>query len=502
MIKRGDNLVRKSFVTSMPDKAGAFLYASKIIAALGGNIVRVSYNKAVDPHMLFLDIVAPEDKLLEIEKSLLDIGYIKDKITEVRVIEVEVKIPDKPGTVLPVLEILNKHNINISYLNSSASDKPYQDFKLGLLIENPKIIKTLLDEISDIYQINIIQCDSSEENLDNTVFYIRLANEMQRLLNLSSEKTMQFILESNRILQVLQTSGEDADKVFKYIRRFAYFVSDNRGSKFTADIERFKLSDLVTLYSIQPPCGSNTYIFDTPNETIFIDTGYAVYADEMLKIFRSILPCFDTKPIKIYITHADVDHCGLLSKLTRAEIIINSKSAQSLQRQMRGMPDNRENTELHLGYSKISQIISGYVPPDEHRFKIFDNQTPEEHSELLLIGEMNVGDLDFAIYEGSGGHLRGEMVYVCPKVGIVFTGDLLVNINGFTEETAEFNSLAPYLMKSVNMDSKKATEMRNQIVKIISDISNINQKPCIICCGHGPVSKLSDGKLISYTKKT
>jgi hypothetical protein len=46
------------------------------------------------------------------------------------------------GAVLPMLEILNKHAISISYINSSAGDGFYQDFNRGLLIENP-----LIDEI-------------------------------------------------------------------------------------------------------------------------------------------------------------------------------------------------------------------------------------------------------------------------------------------------------------------------------------------------------------------
>ena len=37
----------KSFMTNMPDQCGAFLAASRIIERHQGNIVRVSYNKAV-----------------------------------------------------------------------------------------------------------------------------------------------------------------------------------------------------------------------------------------------------------------------------------------------------------------------------------------------------------------------------------------------------------------------------------------------------------------------
>ena len=53
--------MRKTYVTRMPDKAGAFLLASRIIAEEGGNITRVNYNRAVDTHTLFLEVTAPEE---------------------------------------------------------------------------------------------------------------------------------------------------------------------------------------------------------------------------------------------------------------------------------------------------------------------------------------------------------------------------------------------------------------------------------------------------------
>ena len=37
--------MRKTFVTKMPDKAGAFLEAGRIVRKYNGNITRVNYNK-------------------------------------------------------------------------------------------------------------------------------------------------------------------------------------------------------------------------------------------------------------------------------------------------------------------------------------------------------------------------------------------------------------------------------------------------------------------------
>ena len=47
--------MKKTYVTFMPNHIGAFLKASKCFSELGINITRVSYNKAVDSHTLFIE---------------------------------------------------------------------------------------------------------------------------------------------------------------------------------------------------------------------------------------------------------------------------------------------------------------------------------------------------------------------------------------------------------------------------------------------------------------
>ena len=47
----------------MPNHIGAFLKASKCFSMLGINITRVSYNKAVDSHTLFIDAEGTKQQL-------------------------------------------------------------------------------------------------------------------------------------------------------------------------------------------------------------------------------------------------------------------------------------------------------------------------------------------------------------------------------------------------------------------------------------------------------
>ena len=66
--------MKQTYATSMPNHIGAFLKASQCFAALGINITRVSYDKAVDSHMLFLDVEGTEAQIRQADAELEKIG--------------------------------------------------------------------------------------------------------------------------------------------------------------------------------------------------------------------------------------------------------------------------------------------------------------------------------------------------------------------------------------------------------------------------------------------
>ena len=86
--------MKKTFTTIMPDKTGAFLKADKCITELGLNISRVSYNKAVDAHILFIEVEGEEDKLKLAEDKLSELGYINNNLNLGNVILMEFSLPD------------------------------------------------------------------------------------------------------------------------------------------------------------------------------------------------------------------------------------------------------------------------------------------------------------------------------------------------------------------------------------------------------------------------
>ena len=87
----------------MPNHIGAFLKASKCFAELGINITRVSYDKAVDSHMLFLDVEGTEDQIHAADAELEKIGYLQNNTGNSSIVLIEFHLKDVPGSVTDVL---------------------------------------------------------------------------------------------------------------------------------------------------------------------------------------------------------------------------------------------------------------------------------------------------------------------------------------------------------------------------------------------------------------
>ena len=128
--------MRSSFITSVPDKSGAFLKAVKIFSSLNLNIVRTSYNKSVDSHMIFLEVEGEEDKIEEARKELKTLGYLN--IPQEDVVLLEFLLPDQPGTLEKVLTLIEERNINISYISSVSNGTGWQNYRMGLLLKDKR----------------------------------------------------------------------------------------------------------------------------------------------------------------------------------------------------------------------------------------------------------------------------------------------------------------------------------------------------------------------------
>ena len=145
--------MRRTFVTSMPDEAGAFLKASECFYRLQINIIRVSYNKAIDTNTLFIEVESDEEKLNLAYKELEKLGYITKIDSDSKVILVDFKLDDMTGDLVKMLSLILKYNINISYINTHEISQGVQNYRMALFVEDASKFSAFYSEAKTLFQI-------------------------------------------------------------------------------------------------------------------------------------------------------------------------------------------------------------------------------------------------------------------------------------------------------------------------------------------------------------
>jgi len=455
--------VKKTYVTSMPDHIGAFLKASKCFSALGINITRVSYNKAVDSHTLFIDAEGTQAQLNEADAELKKIGYLQSNANKTSVVLLEFCLADVPGSVTDVLALINDFNFNISYISSQENGTDYQYFKMGLYVEDINQISDFLRAAEKLCKVRVIDYNRSEKVYDNSIFYNTYVLGLSQMMGLSENVSRDLLVHVNLAMQTLDEHGLSPYRTFDSISKFAELLAASKGSSFMPRVSTHKITDNTEITLIEPPCGSNTIIIKSNGKVLFADSGYACYADEMQPVIKKIVPDFETIKKTILVTHADVDHCGLLPMFD--EIIVSPKTARCLRNEFEGKDGFREKNPLHKPYINICKILTSYQTVDSDKITVLWNDIEQLNEPLTQIGFFDFEELHFEVYEGKGGHLPGEIVLIDYAKHIAITGDIYINVHGLTPQQAAYNQYAPILMTSVDTDPKLCAEERKAILQ-------------------------------------
>lgn len=460
----------------LEDRAGSFLMAARIIGSYGGNIVRTSYNRSVDSNTLFLDVFAEDEAVFDnISEGLGDMGFLEDESP--KSIFISIRIPDEPGAVIPVLRVLSRYKVNISYMNAQDNGTPIQHFKMAIHIDDPNMTKAVLDEIAQIYEVTILDYEMTDKVLDNTVFYMTFASDMKEILSLNEHDSKEMVICSNRIMQILDNRGELPFKTFDYVKKFAEFIVRYKGDSFNPRYTKESVGGL-TMHVIEPPCGSTVYVLESKDSLLFVDGGFPCYSAVTFDFISARIHNFHSKDRSLFLTHPDLDHIGLVPYFNR--VLLSGTSYDDLLAESEGKERFRESNPNHAPYFRISAIITQYTPVGVGAMEIIGRRTSDDVYEE--IGRLPFGGYEFVAFEGNGGHVNGETILVCDDLGLVFTGDTFVNVQESTRAQREFNTLAPYLMQSVNMDSEGAKRCRHHIES--------KYKGYTICPGHGPPIEL------------
>jgi glyoxylase-like metal-dependent hydrolase (beta-lactamase superfamily II)/uncharacterized protein with ACT and thioredoxin-like domain len=494
-----------SFIACMPDKPGTLHRAAEIITRYEGNINRIQYDRRIDRNTVFFEVTASSQAYDKIREELERIGYLQTSLQPVAFLKFNVYLPNCPGALFDFLNHTTSSGANITFLDFDDRGQHPERLVVSLNIENADLIDSLLNHLKSKYRLEIIEYDTTGEKLDDTVFYLRLAQKLRYYLgNAEDDFLMKFLHDINHIAQELSNLRKDPVEVFENILKVGDTLKRTSGEGFYADIQRVRVKDNIELFCFQLPCGGNIYLFDTPDEKFMIDTGYGIYHQDVVNMLQHY-GLGDLSLIKrIYITHADADHCGAAGYFS-APSYLNQETLKITRETSRAYGSSNQGCILEEVYTKMINLFSRFTPPSDvilfPDISAQDRET-DKRGAFPVIARFKIGSLEFEALQGLGGHMHGEVFYLCPEEGLFFPQDAVINFRSLSPERTEYNILADYLMTSVNVDSNLAREERSAIISLILDLNNMlvqKGKKCLICCGHGSMSVMENGKLIEHS---
>jgi glyoxylase-like metal-dependent hydrolase (beta-lactamase superfamily II) len=488
-----------SFVAKLPNDPGALHNASAVITREHGNINRVQFDQRIDPHTVFFEVTCPETSYTRIEDGLAALGYLQDTLRPLHILKFSLQLPHEPGALCAFLGYTTSSRANISSIDFDDRGRHPDRVTITLAVEDHAAAERLLNTLQSRYPIEILEYDSTGKKLDDTVFYLRLAQQIREITGDSEDPfLLSFLGDINHAVQELMNLGEDPRKIFESFLLTGRTLNGTTGDRFFADIQTLPLAPDLTLHCIQPPCGGSIFLLEAPEGITVVDTGYGIYTRDIAVLLDDRIPGWDQRIADLVITHADADHCGA-GGVYPVPARLHPGTQEIISAANRAYGSRSEALVLEEIYTTMINLFSRFNPPVQ--VAPFDTQPIGERGGFPIIGNVEIGGYRFEILEGQGGHLHGQVYLFCRKIGVIFPADTVINFRHLTPERAAYNTLAVILVTSVNVDSEVAKQERNMLLDLARECAGSyegGRDSCLLCCGHGPVSILSGNELVPF----
>ena len=287
------------------------------------------------------------------------------------------------------------------------------------------------------------------------------------LCDLSASEADELLLQMGKVREEFSL-----DILFQY----AEFMVSARGDAYVPKIDSCDIP-AGKLWYIEPFCGSTTYVIDTEERLVVVDSGFPCYAEDLLRTLRSLFPDYDERKKALILTHMDMDHAGLLSGFEN--IWMSKTSYDDFLGRAAGRPNLRERDPVRTPVYRISSLLCRDISADTTNMRAINTFEPETDKPLSYIGTLNLGTLSFEVYETSGGHVEGSVILYERENRLVFTGDTLVNPADMAESQKQFIEMGTKMLGTMNADSAKAKAERAALYEQL-DVGG-----WILCPGHG-----------------
>jgi len=489
---------RYSFIARVPDEPGALHRVAELLGANEVNINRIQYDHRIDRNTVFFEVTGPYDGYASVIGELKRIGYLQTSLPTLRLLTLSVWLPHRPGGLFEFLQEITNARANIVGIDFDDHGVHPERVELTLNLSESTAIETLLDRLKARYRLKVVEYDPTTRRLDDTVYYVRLAEQIRELIGDADDRFLLCLLQDmNHVVQELHHHGRDPAETFETCLVAGRRLRETKGPGFFADIQEFQISPRVRLWSFQLPAGGNTYLLDAGDDLVMLDTGFGCFHDECLRMFEACGITSLSRLSRVVVSHADADHSGG-SGLFSAPSLMHPATAKIGRDLSRAYGSRSEGSVLEAVYTTLINLFSAYTPATN--VETFPTIPLGFRHGFAIIDRLRVGDLVLEVLEGHGGHMQGQCYLFEPDAGLLFPADALINFDSLTPERREYASIAVYLVTSVNVDSELARNERRDLLDLVVETDArlaSSGRRCLVAGGHGAVSVLEEGRLVS-----
>ncbi|HDQ08725.1 MAG TPA: MBL fold metallo-hydrolase [Methanoculleus sp.] len=486
---------RYSFISQVPTSPGSLQRGVSIITDHHGNINRIHYDRKIDPHTVFFEVTATEDGFARIREELAAIGYLQTSITPLSTLTFHVFLPHEPGALDTFLTYIAGAGAVIGKIAFDDTGSHPDRVTVTIIVEESGPADELLGMLTARYPMEVIEYDRTGEHLDDTVFYLRFAQKMRTLIGRDDDEfLLAFMADINHTAHELTNLGEDPKAVFRNVLEAGEYIRETCGDGFYADVQQFEASEEVTIYAFQLPGGGNIYLFRTLDGLVMLDTGYAVYHPDVMRMLPAYGLNLHEGLSRIIISHGDADHCGA-GGFFDVPALMHPATLAIIRSGNRAWGSVNESLVLEEVYTTMIALYSRWHPPAEENISLLPKESEVKRSIFPVLGTTTIGDLTFEILLSLGGHQVGQTILWCPEKGYLFPADSLMNFSSLTPERRRYNSYADYLVTSVNVDSDLARTERKALFAMAQEYERDCGEPCTIFGGHGAISFYATGTM-------
>jgi glyoxylase-like metal-dependent hydrolase (beta-lactamase superfamily II)/uncharacterized protein with ACT and thioredoxin-like domain len=501
----------------LPDRPGSLAGFATAIANVGGNISFFHYDRSSDSSRVAVSVhIEGEDCLNALFQSLQEKQYSFESLRTVpddvlvttveSILEVKVRLVNRPGSLAAFARLLADHDANVIYMLYDE-DIDAESADIAMATENPQEINTLLQAINEKgYHYRVIYRGSNEQEAAHIIglkmvekFFLRL----KQLLPSSDVAEIKSLVESSRelyqdLVHFTTEAGNnlEAGDVFETVLTFASRSRSRVGDKFMAiPMQPMRFHSRVTLLGFRLPSSENFYLLRDGDDLTMIDSGHGIYYEDIKRLIRK--NGMDPSWVKrIYITHPDTDHAGTSGYFEQefgTAVFMHPGSADVITHMNRAYGISGGLLNLNKYYTRLSSRFTECRFPSRPRH--FSIRERQETGPFRTIDSFTVGPLLFEVLESHGGHTPGMVFFLNQEFGLLFTSDFLLNVRSLSSEEKEYLGIYRYLLTSPNSDSKvykeEAAALRGLMLSL-NETLRAQGGQAYILPGHGDYYPVAD----------